>query len=161
LTEVAAAPLGRATRILTVIALAIIGAVLAAVLSAGTDEPLAPRLIIATVLAAVVLASWALAPKGYATAPGRLVVRRRGARPRTYATRPELPVRWRMRGLRLLGSGGLFGHFGTFWTRGLGRYKAHVTDPARTVLVTTAQGPVLISPADPETFLASCVGPDS
>lgn len=153
MTEVAAAPLDRAARLVTLLFMGIVTGVSVLIVVSGEPKPLALRLVIAGVIPAVVLGMGAFAPKGYATAPGRLIIRRRVVPPRIYATRPEPPVRWPMRGIRLWASGGVFGYFGMFWTRRLGRYRAHVTDRARTVLVATAKGPVVISPADPDWFL--------
>ncbi|CAN5445378.1 MAG: PH domain-containing protein [Acidimicrobiia bacterium] len=155
-TEVAAAPLDRATRVVTGFVV-VLFAVLAVAMVAVPGPGLVARLLLPTVFVGVLALSWALAPRGYATAPGQLVVQRRGFRPRTYAVTADAPVTWPagMRGVRLLGSGGLFGYYGTFWTRELGRYRAHVTDRRRTVLVRTPKGPVIISPADVEAFLAT------
>ncbi|MBA2338414.1 MAG: hypothetical protein H0V96_11780 [Acidimicrobiia bacterium] len=156
MTEVTAAPLDRATRVVTGLVV-VLFAVLAVAMVAVPGPGLVARLLLSAMFVAVLAISWALAPRGYATAPGQLVVRRRGFRPRTYAVTAEEPVAWPggMRGVRLLGSGGLFGYYGTFWSRELGRYKAHVTDRRGTVLVHTAKGPVIISPADVEAFLAT------
>lgn len=155
-TEVAAAPLDRATRVVTGFVV-LLFAVLAVAIAALPGPPLAVRLVLPALFLAVLALSWALAPRGYATAAGQLVVRRRGVRPRTYAVTADAPVAWPagVRGVRLLGSGGLFGYYGTFWSRDLRRYRAHVTHLKRTVLVRTTRGAVVISPADVEAFLAT------
>jgi hypothetical protein len=61
-----------------------------------------------------------------------------------------------MRGsLRLFGIGGLFGVSGWFSSRALGRYRAFVSDPERTVIVRWADRVVVISPSPPESFVAA------
>ena len=44
---------------------------------------------------------------------------------------------------------------GRFSGSGLGRYHAFVTDPVRTVVVTTQQGIVVVSPDRPDEFAAA------
>ena len=58
-----------------------------------------------------------------------------------------------MRGAwRIWGNGGLFAISGRFSSSQLGRFRAFVTDPARTVVLVTADGPIVVSPDDPEAF---------
>ncbi len=57
--------------------------------------------------------------------------------------------------LRLFGIGGVFGMIGVFWSRRLGRFRAWVTDPERTVVLTFPDRTVLISPDDPAAFVAN------
>jgi hypothetical protein len=60
-----------------------------------------------------------------------------------------------MRGsIRLCGNGGFFAFTGLFWNRTLGRHRAFVTDPARTVVLRYAPRTVVISPADPAVFVS-------
>ena len=56
--------------------------------------------------------------------------------------------------LRLFGSGGFLGFYGLFWNRQWGRFQALATDLNRCVLV-SGQRKWLLSPDDPERFLAS------
>lgn len=55
--------------------------------------------------------------------------------------------------IRLFGNGGLFSITGLFRSRALGRYRAYITDPARTVILRFADRVVVVSPADPEAFV--------
>lgn len=58
-----------------------------------------------------------------------------------------------MRGsLRLFGNGGLFSFTGIYRNGTLGRYRAYVTDPHRTVVLRFPAHTVVLSPDDPEAF---------
>jgi len=55
--------------------------------------------------------------------------------------------------IRLFGNGGLFVFSGWFRSPKLGRYRAFVTDPARTVILRFADRTAVVSPSDPEAFV--------
>jgi hypothetical protein len=55
--------------------------------------------------------------------------------------------------IRLFGNGGMFSFTGTFRSPKLGRYRAYVTDPARSVVLRFTDRVIVISPADPEAFV--------
>ena len=55
--------------------------------------------------------------------------------------------------IRLFGNGGLFSFTGLFRSPKLGRYRAYVTDPSRSVVLRFADRVVVISPADPDAFV--------
>lgn len=57
------------------------------------------------------------------------------------------------RSLRLFGNGGLFAFSGWFRNHKLGRYRAFVTDPERTVVLHFTRRTVLVSPSLPEDFV--------
>jgi hypothetical protein len=57
--------------------------------------------------------------------------------------------------IRLWGSGGLFGYYGLFSTASLGKSTWYVTNRSNAVVLTTAAKTVLLSPDDPDGFLAS------
>lgn len=90
-----------------------------------------------------------------------LRVRRRllGAK-ETVLTDPAGQVPWTLgsRGLRLIGSGGLFCWCGSFCKPGHGRYRAYLTDRSRIVACPTDAGLVLVSPTDPDTFVRATAG---
>lgn len=96
--------------------------------------------------------------RGYELGPGELRIRRLFFQTRwpldedaTATVQPRA-----MRGSwRLWGNGGLFAITGIFSGSGLGRYHAFVTDPARTVVVTTRRGIVVVSPDRPAEFVAA------
>lgn len=54
---------------------------------------------------------------------------------------------------RIWGNGGAYAISGRFSGSGLGRYHAFVTDPRRTVVLTTRQGIVVVSPDRPDDFV--------
>jgi hypothetical protein len=60
-----------------------------------------------------------------------------------------------MRGsLRLFGNGGMFSITGLFRNRALGNYHAFVTDPTKTVVLRFPKRTVVVSPENPERFVA-------
>jgi hypothetical protein len=58
-------------------------------------------------------------------------------------------------GIRLWGSGGLFGYYGLFSTAKLGRSTWYVTNRSNGVVLITAAKTVLFSPDDVDVFLAA------
>ena len=60
-----------------------------------------------------------------------------------------------MRGsLRLFGNGGMFSITGLYRNRALGNYRAFVTDQTKTVVLRFPKRTVVVSPEDPERFVA-------
>ncbi len=144
-----AAPWGRDLKVMTLIGVAVIGVPIAVQLLEG--RWLVPALM-GGILAAIAL----YCVRGYELAPGVLLIRRLLWHTRwpldqaAHATvRPHA-----MRGSwRMWGNGGLFAITGRFSGSGLGRYHAFVTDPSRTVIVTTRKGIVVVSPDRPDAFV--------
>lgn len=108
---------------------------------------------------AIAIGAAAFAVRGYSVMDGEVVVLRAGWSTRlpianVQDVRHEPGV---TRGsLRVFGIGGLFGWIGLFRNSLLGRYRAYLTDPDRTVVLTFADGlPVVVSPDDPEAFVAA------
>lgn len=58
------------------------------------------------------------------------------------------------RSIRIIGNGGLYSYSGRFRNRALGTYRAFVTDSRRTVILRFQDRTVVISPGDPEAFVA-------
>ena len=56
--------------------------------------------------------------------------------------------------IRLCGSGGLFGFFGWFRNGRLGVYRAYGTDPKRCVVVKLTNRTIVVTPDDPQRFVA-------
>jgi hypothetical protein len=56
--------------------------------------------------------------------------------------------------IRTFGNGGLYSFTGRFRSRRLGPYRAFVTDPGRSVVLVFRDQTVLVSPAEPERFVA-------
>jgi hypothetical protein len=58
------------------------------------------------------------------------------------------------RSIRTFANGGFFSFSGFYWNKALGAYRAYVTDPSRTVVLRyRSSRTVLLSPAEPETFV--------
>jgi hypothetical protein len=114
------------------------------------------------VIALVVPAIWALAPRGYTISGGELTV-----------SRPIFPVRIPLatvRSVALLGqaeagtflkvggAAGLFGHYGRFYSRPLGNFRLYATRRDHLVTIDTEAGRYVISPATPERFVDTLRG---
>ncbi|MBT3983893.1 MAG: hypothetical protein HOE90_21230 [Bacteriovoracaceae bacterium] len=56
--------------------------------------------------------------------------------------------------LRVFGNGGLFSFSGNYWSKGIGHFKAYVTNFDNLVMVTAAQKKMLISPDQPDELIA-------
>jgi len=118
-------------------------------------EPLGTRLVL-FLLPLLAFGAALFVVRGYQVAPGELRIDRL-----LWSTRVELAGLTRAaadpsatRGsLRLFGNGGLYSFTGLFWNRKLGRYRAFVTDPKRTVVLFVPSRTVVISPEDPVAFL--------
>ena len=56
--------------------------------------------------------------------------------------------------IRLLGIGGVFGYIGLFRTKGIGTFRAYVTDAQKVFLIYRTKGmPIAISVSEPDEFL--------
>ncbi|MBY0503276.1 MAG: PH domain-containing protein [Bryobacteraceae bacterium] len=112
----------------------------------------------AGLLAAGVLFAFRYAPVGYRVDAGGVTILRRAAdKPLPLATLrsarllepAELgQVTWRWPAL-----GGLFGFYGWFETPALGRHQWYAARDERLVLLQVTQGPVVLSPDEPESFV--------
>lgn len=147
-----------ATSILTVVLVAIgVGLPALGLYLSGPDpELLWPFLLAPAGSAAILLGSWALAPRGFALRAGELRVER-----------PLLSLRIPLRSIRAVdllpgdglagalrtaGNGGLFGYYGRFWSRALGSFRMYATRRDRLVRVETDEAVYLLSPEPPERF---------
>ncbi len=150
-----AAALDRPTRLVTLGAGLLIG--LSVPLLAAGEEPVG-ALILAVVGLSIPLLAFGFSPGSYEVGGGMLRVRRRVFG--SVLFRLDGPVErasWALGfgSVRLGGSGGLFGWFGRFHKPGVGTYRAYLTDRSRIVACPTDRGLVVISPADPDTFIAA------
>ena len=113
--------------------------------------------------AAVILVSYALAPRGYAVLGRALLVKRRlwrsvavsleSVRELQPATAEDF------RGaLRLWGNGGVFGYYGLFQTAKLGKCRWFLTNRSNAVVLVTEEKTVLVSPDDVPEFMAAVRG---
>lgn len=98
------------------------------------------------------------AVRGYRLVPGALEIQRPG-----WTTRISLeglrqvekaPGMFQGFGMKV-GSGGFLGFIGWFWTRSEGWFHAWVTDPKRAIRLRFANRVVVVSPDDPDAFLAA------
>jgi Bacterial PH domain len=94
------------------------------------------------------------APRAYTVTDNKIVVKRLlGDFQITVAQKPER-WRWTWWGIRLFGSGGLYGYYGYFTFRGLGRVCMHATNRNNLVLVKDEKGSrFLLSPSEPDKFI--------
>lgn len=60
--------------------------------------------------------------------------------------------------IRLAGNGGLYSFTGWFWNQRLGKFRALVSDPDRTVVLRFDDRTVVISPDSPEEFVRTLKG---
>jgi hypothetical protein len=154
------APLDRGTRLIT-FAFVIVLAFLAGLTAAAAPHRLAAGGIIAVALAALTL-GFGFAPAALEAAPGSLRVRRRlfGSRSFTlHGAVGRMPRQFGLGGIRLWGSAGIWGHYGLYWRRDVGRYYAYVTDRSRLVACETADGrAVVVSPSDPDGLVRALEG---
>jgi len=141
----------RTTQIVTAIVVAVL-----AVVAIGTRSAWMSGLAVA-----IIAAGWAWSTRGYAVEDGVLIVRLpiRKVRLALDATCDiRLATEEDLRGsLRLFGSGGFFGYYGLYRTASLGRCDWYVTDRSRMVVLKSAGRTLVLSPADPESFIDAVV----
>ena len=105
----------------------------------------------------IIFATLPFAVRGYVLTGQELRIERVGWQNRipladvATATADPQAMRW---SIRLFGSGGLFGFFGWFRNRTLGTYRAYGTDPKNTVVLKLRQRTIIVTPHDPERFVA-------
>lgn len=156
MTEFRAARLDRPTMLVT-LALIVVLIGIALTVPSAVGDPAVAAVGWGVSVATVVLA-WGFAPRGYAlSADGLLRIRRKlfGSKDFRITRAEPMPELFGFGGIRLVGSGGAFGWYGLFWRKGTGRYRAYVTDRGRLIACTGPTGLVVISPDDPEAFLAA------
>ena len=150
-----AAPMSRAIKVVTTCVLALALAFVAGGLL-EKHLPLAGLLV-----GLVALICYLLTPVAYDTTGAQLTVLLRAGKksfgPITGAV--PLPGRWPFT-LRLFGNGGLFAGTGIYWNKPCGLFHAYLTSARLqdAVLVTTDICKVMISPEDPQAFLAALPG---
>ena len=153
------APLGKPVKLITAVAYCLLTLVTAAIvlsLQAGMPRPAGWAVL--AVIGTMVLASFTLRVHGYALTDNCLVIRY-GLWRRLVANSEMISVTGNaseiFRGsTRLCASGGWWSFLGVFRKPGTGKFKAYVSDISKSVLIVTASDRVVISPADPERFIA-------
>jgi hypothetical protein len=140
------------------ITFAVLGLLVGVSLVAYHHTPPDARWLATGICAAVVLGTLPFSVRGYGLTAESLWIERWGWRHAiplqdivSAAADPEA-----LRGsLRLWASGGLFGFFGIFWSRRLGVFRAYCTAPHRSVLIKLRDRTVVVSPENPEAFVAA------
>ena len=114
---------------------------------------------VACVSAAVVVFGYAFSPRGYVVTEGAILVQRlignvrvplTNLREARLTTLEDMPG-----GVRLWGSGGMFGYYGLFRTSKLGKCTWYVTNRRKMLVVVTESKTTLYSPDDVDGFLAA------
>ncbi|HAB17770.1 MAG TPA: PH domain-containing protein [Verrucomicrobiota bacterium] len=152
------APLGPSVKLLTALAYFVllgVGAGSAAMLALPPVPRVAAYVGLGTVILIAVV-SWVFRIHGYSLDEGRLIIRygfSGRAVPFSDITAVELAQDVFRGAWRVFASGGLWSFLGRFQSSRLGPFLAYVSDPARTVLISTAQERVIISPEDPAKFV--------
>ena len=142
------APWGREVTWITAIVAAMVG--IPAVVQMWRGYP-----VVSTLLLTILAVNASLCIRGYELTPGELRIRRlfwNTLWPLDAATRAIVQPQAMRGSWRTWGNGGVFAISGHFSGSGLGRYRAFVTDPERTVVLETRHGIVVVSPDDPTRF---------
>ncbi len=153
-----AAPLDRTARTVSVVTAVILLVAMAAMFLVA---PPVPALLLSLGYVAIGALSWAWAPAGYSLDGGQLVLHRNAWREvRTGVARETAFPEPQRLGIRLLGSGGMFGYYGRFRRGDLGSYRAWLTsrEADHVVALETDLGLVVVSPADPAALRAALPG---
>lgn len=116
----------------------------------------APVLIVLAVLWGALLCSLFLSVNGFSVRNGQLLVHRLG-----WATKFDLAQlsgfeanpHATMGSIRLFGNGGFLCFIGLYRNAVIGRYRAYVTDPARSVVLELGDRKIVVSPDDPQAFV--------
>ena len=116
------------------------------------------RLVMSGVLFALLALPMALTVRRYEVVPHELRIRRLfwDTRWPLYGLTTATVQPYAMsQSMRTWGIGGVFSVSGHFVNFPLGRYRAFVTDPARTVILRLTKGVLVVSPDRPEDFVAA------
>jgi hypothetical protein len=94
------------------------------------------------------------APRGYTLIDNVVVIKRPIGDAKISIAQAASRWKWTWWGLRLFGSGGMYGYYGFFVFRGIGTVRMHATNRHKLVLVTDVNGTkYLLSPDEPERFI--------
>ncbi len=119
-------------------------------------------LIVASLGVALLVLAYAWSPRGYAIFDRMIIVKRLAGNiriPVDSVREVRLATNDDFTGcIRVWGSGGLFGYYGTFRTTKLGNSKWYVTDRGKAVIVSTSEKTIVLSPDDPSALVAAIRG---
>jgi len=126
---------------------------IAVIVSAESDNPfLASGMI--TLLACVLVLPFLWAPRGYVVEANHVVVKRLIGEMRITVADEPRRWNWTWQGIRLWASGGLYGYFGHFAFKGIGRVHMHATNRHNFVLIKDEKSQKhVVSPDHPEKFI--------
>jgi hypothetical protein len=94
------------------------------------------------------------APRGYELHDNLVVVKRLIGDAKIALAQAASRWNWTWWGLRLFGSGGMYGYYGIFMFKGLGKVRMYATNRHKLVLVADVNGrKYLLSPDEPERFI--------
>jgi len=152
------APWSPAVKVITTLSLTLLLGVslYGAVFFSRSVTPLV-RLAISVLPLAVIVGTLPFLVRGFLLGPGELRIQRLGWQNRFRLkdiTSVELNAEALRGSIRLCGSGGLFGFFGWFRNRTLGLYRAYGTDPKLAVILRMHQRTIVVTPEDPQRFVA-------
>jgi len=105
----------------------------------------------------VLLATLPFMIRGYAITPDAILIRRlfwTTHLKRAGLRSAEVVPRVMATGIRTCGNGGGFSFTGWYWSKTLGSYRAFVTDLNHTVVLRFDKRTVVVSPGDPDDFVA-------
>jgi hypothetical protein len=145
-----------ATALSSALLLVVAAVVLWVVGGAGLPALALPVLLLALVITPA--ATWALAPRAFEVDREAVRVLRNAWAPvvlplRSIASAELLPAEG-FRGVRrLVGCGGMFGYYGLFWSRGLGRFRLYATRRRELVQLRAGGVTYVLGPDRPERFL--------
>lgn len=155
------APWCLAVKIITVAAVALLlGVSIVGSRHLPDSTPLFARLSATLLPLAILAGTLPFTVRGYVIADDELRIERLGWQNRfaladvVAVSADPKELRW---SIRLCGSGGLFGFFGCFWNRTLGVYRAYGTDPKNTVVIKLKNRTIVVTPDDPQRFVAEVV----
>jgi len=108
---------------------------------------------IITLYCSILLFPYLWTPRGYLVQDNKVIVKRLISDVKVEIKDVER-WKWTWWGVRLLGSGGLYGYYGFFHFRGTGRVRMYATNRYKLVLVKDNQDrKILISPEAPDKFI--------
>ncbi|WP_456482255.1 PH domain-containing protein [Methanopyrus sp.] len=122
---------------------------------AATAFTILRSVIVGLAVAALITASLAVA---WSLVPEHVIVRGRKVTIVSPGRRVTLTVKGTggtvdLRGVRLLGVGGVFGYVGLYWVKGVGRCHVYSRRRSRLVVLETDHGTVLVGAEPPEQLL--------
>lgn len=112
------------------------------------------RLSFTVLFGSVLILPYLWAPRGYAVERDVAIIRRVIGDLEINVSEQPRQWKWTWWGLRLFGSGGMYGYFGFFIFKGLGRTRMYATNRHTLVLIKDNKGrKYLVSPKEPERFI--------